>query len=86
MDGSVNPIAQAQATAQATGAQGQTQPTGDANSTFVGSADDLKDKAPEIYKAVLNAMMTRVIADARQHNDRLKEVIRENEQNNNRRS
>lgn len=85
MDASVNAVEQSQATAQGTPA-GQTAPTSDPKSVFVGSANDLKDKAPEIYKAVLNAMMTRVIADARQHNARLKEVIRENEQNNNRRS
>lgn len=84
MDASVNPIVEAQSVNQEA-VKAQTKPITDPNTIFTGSADDLKDVAPEIYKAIVDTMMTRVMADARHHQEHFKEVLRENERNNSRR-
>ncbi|SCA62609.1 hypothetical protein SCG7086_AB_00450 [Chlamydiales bacterium SCGC AG-110-P3] len=56
-------------------------PGGEANSsTMIGSLAELKEKAPDLYKATLKSVAGNIIAQMQRHKERLKKIIRKGEQ------
>lgn len=59
------------------------QPMVEANaSTKISSMGDLEQKAPELARAIKEGIAFRIIGDMKRHNDRLKELYREQRQQN----
>ncbi len=52
----------------------QSQITG---STTITSMEELKDRAPEVYKAMLEGIAVNIINDMEDHQERIKEINRE---------
>lgn len=77
------PVAGAGAQQQTAATGTTTQPGADASTIFVSSVDDLKTKAPEVYKAMLEGIMTQVIGQLQDHDNRMKELIRDGQRDNN---
>lgn len=48
-----------------------------AASTFVSNADQLKEKAPKVYQAMIEGIARRICDGLRKHAIRLKEIMRE---------
>lgn len=64
------------ATTTATGTPTGT--TGDFNaSTPISSMADLKEKAPELYKAMMEGLAMNIVNEMRQHQEKLKEMQRQ---------
>lgn len=89
MSDPINPIAaaaaQQQAAAAGTPANQPGSSTGNPSQIFVSNMNDLETKAPEFYKAMVEGIITKVISDSRHHNDEMKRIIHEGEENNNKR-
>jgi hypothetical protein len=63
-------------------APGQSAPSGSATSSFnastpITSLADLKDKAPEVYKAMMEGIAQNIINKMNDHQERLKKLMRE---------
>lgn len=63
-----------------------TAPTGAATGQFsaatpVANMGELKDKAPEVYKAMLEGIATNICNEMKHHQDKLKEMQREAQRN-----
>lgn len=78
----VDPVSSASSSTATEGATStSTSPTGTAGefnaSTQIGSMSDLKDKAPELYKAMMQGLATNICNDMKDHQERLKEMQRQ---------
>lgn len=77
----VNPVSSASSSSTTQAASSTGSPTGTASdfnaSTQIGSMSDLKDKAPELYKAMMQGLATNICNDMKDHQDRLKEMQRQ---------
>ncbi|MDP1835628.1 MAG: hypothetical protein Q8K75_06820 [Chlamydiales bacterium] len=51
-----------------------------AASTFVSNANDLKEKAPEVYNAMVDSLARKMCDDLRRHAERMKKIMREGQQ------
>lgn len=51
-------------------------PANYSSSTKISSLEDLKNKAPEVYNAMLKGLCMTIIRDMREHQEHLKETMR----------
>lgn len=71
-------VSDSQETSSATSTGAPTGTAGEFNaSTQIGSMSELKDKAPELYKAMMQGLATNICNDMKDHQDRLKEMQRQ---------
>lgn len=45
--------------------------------TMIGSIEDLKKKAPEVYKKMMEGIAMNIVGEMRHHQERLKKLMRE---------
>lgn len=68
----VQPVESSQGQSPAT-----SRPNVDAKTTFVSNANDLKEKAPEVFKAMTESIARRICDELRSHAERMKKIMRE---------
>lgn len=70
-------VSDSQATEAAPGTGSPKGTAGEFNaSTTIGSMSELQEKAPTLYKAMMEGIATNIINEMRDHQDRLKEMQR----------
>lgn len=80
----VEPVQQANAAAPTAAAAAKTGPTAPAapgfnNQTTIGSVGELREKAPEVYNAMLQGMATTICNHMKSSQDRIKKIMRDAE-------
>ena len=82
MSNFIDPVSQAPAAQVPTAAQVPANATaaaaaGDQNLVKINSMGDLKEKAPDVYKAMMQGIAMHIINEMKDANERLKKIIKE---------
>ena len=80
-----NPVTETSTSTQAPEVASSSTPTGTAAnfnaSTPVSNMEDLRTKAPTVYKAMMEGIATNIVNEMKDHQTRLKEMMREAQRN-----
>lgn len=78
---STSPVTGASGSEQVSESAGAGAPTGQAGSfsasTPVSNMADLREKAPDVYRAMMEGVAYKIVNDMKGHQERLKEMMRE---------